>query len=817
MYKCACGHETQTLSLYVAHIRVHSEYERINIKCPLCDKQNFSSDRTLGHHIRILHNKQWTNEVPAKRKPVDQGGRIPPKSQRSEKDNPSKPDNMQQSRKSTSSSFGPLNSQDDWSNEVPVKRKSVDQGGRMPSKSPRGEKDNCSNQEDVQHPQIYPSALGYGAQHSQVQATIQVPNQGSSQTTILGHSAPNRISILQRPHSLQGCLASNQTTTPHGAHPIPGQGGANQTATLGHSAPNQTVPTPPGQPSDHGGPNPNQGPPSPNPDSEPSTEKGFIGDILMNIAYELLGIRELNKIPGEAVADVAKSMSKVSDTAHKECINDVLKILEEENVVLPRPAKRRIELLKKYCMVSDYCHRLDSTKKLDYYVKTNLPMVPPQEVLLGGQDTYSYVPVEDTLKSLLQYDDVLSQINVGHESIDPDIIADIVDGCYYKGHPIFSQDPQTLTLIIYCDEFNVVSLQRSYARKYKILGSYLLLANIHPAFRNKVHGMQLLNLCRSALVEKYGIEKVMEMAASDLKRISENGIDVVINGQEYHFNVGLLVILGDNLSQHQLGGFQLSFRATFSCRKCVVSLDDLKQGKLATLRNPITHDQQVHLVLSNPEMASNYGIRGESCFSKVGHWHPTTGLPCDPCHDYYQGTGKLTMEFVIDKIVSEKLITEAEINKRIANFPFMGSDKTNKPTSKISTGGLQLSMARTRCLIRLFPIIIGDKIPEGNESWDVLLKLLQVLEYVSAPVLHKGQIGVMGDLIDDYLEAKRRMIRKDDGSPKDEIPKEHFSRHYQDEFRNFGPLRAIWTYPGERKHDYWISLMRLIKNSKNVT
>lgn len=57
------------------------------------------------------------------------------------------------------------------------------------------------------------------------------------------------------------------------------------------------------------------------------------------------------------------------------------------------------------------------------------------------------------------------------------------------------------------------------------------------------------------------------------------------------------------------------------------------------------------------------------------------------------------------------------------------------------------------CLLRLLPLIIGDKIEEGDEYWDHYLTLLDIVDYALAPVTSKNTAGHMRYIIGLYLQG----------------------------------------------------------------
>ena len=54
----------------------------------------------------------------------------------------------------------------------------------------------------------------------------------------------------------------------------------------------------------------------------------------------------------------------------------------------------------------------------------------------------------------------------------------------------------------------------------------MTIANLSPKLRSQVHGIQLVSLCKSTYVKKYGLSKVLNDVTKDMKKLEEDGLDV---------------------------------------------------------------------------------------------------------------------------------------------------------------------------------------------------------------------------------------------------------------------------------------------------
>lgn len=76
------------------------------------------------------------------------------------------------------------------------------------------------------------------------------------------------------------------------------------------------------------------------------------------------------------------------------------------------------------------------------------------------------------------------------------------------------------------------------------------------------------------------------------------------------------------------------------------------------------------------------------------------------------------------------------------------------------------------CLARMFPLMMGDLIPDNDDNWENFLRLLKIEEIVFAPSCSAELAAYLAVLVEEYLEQftisyNRRVI-----------PKQHFMVHY---------------------------------------
>lgn len=165
--------------------------------------------------------------------------------------------------------------------------------------------------------------------------------------------------------------------------------------------------------------------------------------------------------------------------------------------------------------------------------------------------------------------------------------------------------------------------------------------------------------------------------------------------------------------------------------------------------------------------------------------------------------------------IKSKYIALEELNKSIKTFPYKWSDKTDAPqqiplnfSAKKSVGG---NAHENWSLLRLLPLIIGPKIPEGEPAWEVLLVLKDIVELVVSHVHTEETICYLDSKISEHRHRFLQVF------PQEKIiPKRHFLEHYPQLIRAYGPLVFLWTMRFEAKHSLFKRIVRHMHCFRNI-
>ena len=111
--------------------------------------------------------------------------------------------------------------------------------------------------------------------------------------------------------------------------------------------------------------------------------------------------------------------------------------------------------------------------------------------LVEKRDSYQYVPLLDSLKSLLRDKSVLDYVENPHGRSDG-LLEDFCDGQLVERNPLFSTDPQALQIIAYYDELELCNPLGTHKKKPKLGILLSMLGNVPPKYRSTFRAINLV-------------------------------------------------------------------------------------------------------------------------------------------------------------------------------------------------------------------------------------------------------------------------------------------------------------------------------------
>lgn len=153
--------------------------------------------------------------------------------------------------------------------------------------------------------------------------------------------------------------------------------------------------------------------------------------------------------------------------------------------------------------------------------------------------------------------------------------------------------------------------------------------------------------------------------------------------------------------------------------------------------------------------ASNTHSRGvkRQCTitERLNHFHVTRGCPPD---DLLESIVPLELALCLDILMEKKYFSLEELNRIIKQFPYKWKDRTNCPqaipptfASRKTIGG---NATENWCLLRLLPLMIGSKVQEEEQVWQLMMTLKDLVELVMSPTHTDERIGFLVSLISEH-------------------------------------------------------------------
>jgi len=221
-----------------------------------------------------------------------------------------------------------------------------------------------------------------------------------------------------------------------------------------------------------------------------------------------------------------------------------------------------------------------------------------------------------------------------------------------------------------------------------------------------------------------------------------------------------------------------------------------------TRRSPDVHAAHVQEVL-NGSCVSVCGVKKNCILHEyLRDFHVTTGFPPDIAHDLLEGIVPVELALCFSVFVSKAYFDLPWFNSLLKSFPFKFKDAVNRPQAIPETysvtGTIGGNATENWTLIRLLPVLIGNKIPADDNAWHLIMELKDIVELCFAPVISEHAVGYLAMKIADHKRLFHAVF-----PDKCFKPKHHYVDHYPQLIREFGPLTNMWTMRFEAKHSYF--------------
>lgn len=233
------------------------------------------------------------------------------------------------------------------------------------------------------------------------------------------------------------------------------------------------------------------------------------------------------------------------------------------------------------------------------------------------------------------------------------------------------------------------------------------------------------------------------------------------------------------------------------------------ENDLSLRRSPENYESD--LIINNHSLT---GITERSIFNKIPNFHVTQNSAVDSMHDVAEGVCHLDMIFIINDCISCAYFTLDELNARITTYQYGHVDSSSKPPtilpSHLQNNRLKMSASQTLCFVKNFGLLIGDRVPNNANSWELYKLLRQILNVVLAKSISPSCPNLLRYLVQQHHKLYINLTKKN------LTPKNHFLVHYADFMEEFGPVSQFTSFKHEAKHKYLKQSASVNKSRKNL-
>lgn len=334
-----------------------------------------------------------------------------------------------------------------------------------------------------------------------------------------------------------------------------------------------------------------------------------------------------------------------------------------------------------------------------------------------------------------------------------------------------------------------------------------------PALKDPFHrdNIHVASIIRSKNIQTYGSGSCLISLVRELIKLYFDGIDIEIEGKIINVKIVLCQIIGDNLALNGIMEYVLSFNANFYCRLCQMPKQDAEKSCeeiLSKLRTKLNYEQDLE-----KKNSTLTGVAEDCVFNILPYFHCTLNFSLDLMHDFFEGIFKYDICQALIYFIDNNFITLEELNDRISNFRYGLEEGRYIPNilirDNLKNNNLKMTAREAWQFFYLLPILIGDKIPEDDEVWELLRTLLKIIEMCLESSFDETKLTLLSSLISKHHTIYMKYFRE-------LKPKMHLITHLPSSIRAMGPPRNYMCFRMEYKHQFFKCYAHSNKNRKNI-
>lgn len=557
------------------------------------------------------------------------------------------------------------------------------------------------------------------------------------------------------------------------------------------------------------------------------------------------------KLTEELVCEMKKFHSKSLETHSNTSASEVLDVVTD--------------------FVLNNLKTLDTDYKRNKQMESNPNHVKPQDVCIGVswkksiQDdqivfnkirpTYSYVPVVESLKSMMSREHVRNlyfSYNQREKHVcSANVYKEFCCSKMYAKNQLYAEHPDSLQLQFFIDSFEVCDPLKPKANKHSQIAIYFAIRNMPHELAYNMENIHLVALCNSNHLKSSEINYnyLWERIVQEIQLLEVEGIllsngnrlrgklhlnlcNLCANEIQLHldilFKFKLCFFLGtivnitfDNLGGNSCLGYAESFSANFYCRMCEMNKDECRKATTDDCQLYRTKEKYAEIIQSINEMdpdtvdlKQTLGIKRYCVLNQLNHFHILDNYNADIMHDLLEGAVPFVLTHFFSYCINESVFSENRLKNLLLFFDYGKLNTHNiPPVINLNKKNLGQNASQIKCLIQNLPLILYDYRDDEKlkKIWPCIYTMLKILQIVYSSSIKKSDLKDLEHYVSLHLQLLIELFEAN------LIPKHHMMTHYHLIIEMVGPLVHLSTLRYETKHRQFTRYAQQSNNFMNVS
>lgn len=421
--------------------------------------------------------------------------------------------------------------------------------------------------------------------------------------------------------------------------------------------------------------------------------------------------------------------------------------------------------------------------------------------------TGSYILLDQVFKKFLEIPGVFKELvrNIYESANDTNrfVISSFLQSKLWGKKKEKFKDKIVIPLFLYADDFETGNPLGSSKGKHKLTGVYASIPAFPDEYKSQLENIFLACLFPARFRKQFGNKAVYRPVLNQLKKLETEGVKISINNHDYQVYFVVPLIVGDNLGLNQMLGFTESFKANYYCRFCFKPKSECQVSEI---------EEADKLRNENNYQTGVYGIKENCIFNVLDNFNVLKNFAVDYMHDILEGVGRYVSARIIKELILSGIITLKFLNDRIDETDFGNYNRPPHITVQhLKKGIVKMSASEMSSFILFFSVLVGDKVPEENESWSLYLLLREILLMVSARTITENTHLDLKEKIQEFNFLFKDIFNEH------LKPKFHILTHYPTCMQEIGPLANSAVFRFESEHQPFKQYAHIMNSRINLS